>query len=1044
MNALIDAAIYNKRVVLLLLAFILIAGTSAYSNIPKESDPDVAIPIIYVSISHEGISPEDAERLLVRPMEKELRTIEGIKEMTATAGEGHAAVTLEFDAGFNSEQALRDVQQKVDIAKAKLPAETEEPTVNEINVALFPILVVTVAGDVPERTLLRMARQLKDAVESIPAVLEVEITGNREEVLEIIINPLQIESYNLSYEEVLTLFQRNNQLIAAGALDTGQGRFNVKIPGVFETLQDINSLPIKVDGQRVITLGDVAEVRRTFKDPTSYARVNGKPALALEIKKRVGTNIIDTIEQVRTIVDAEKKDFPKNIQISFIQDNSKDVRTILSDLQNNVLSAVILVAIVILAALGLRTTTLVVISIPGSFLLGILIIYYMGLTMNIVVLFSLILASGMLVDGAIVVTEYADRRLMEGMNRAEAYGLAAKRMAIPIITSTLTTLAVFFPLLFWPGVVGEFMKYLPITVIVTLSASLIVALFFMPALGALIGKANSTPLPDYDNVPLYKIRGITGLYVRTLGTLLKHPLKILLLALTALIGTYFIYAQYGKGVEFFPEIEPERGVINIRARGDLSVQERDKLVKEVEARILDMHEFASIYASSGILNRNDAPEDTIGVIQLELIDWKLRRPASQIFAEIRQRTKDLAGIAIEVRKPPSGPGDSKPIQLQVSAQIPDLLIPATKQIVDKMHSVEGLVDIEDNRPLPGIDWKLLVDREQASRFNTDILTIGSGIQLVTNGIKVGEYRPDDADEELDIRVRYPAENRSVDALDQLRISTNAGLVPISLFVDRQAQPQVGTLKRSDEKRVLTIKSAVAEGVLVNDKLNEIRAGLAALDDPNIKVTFKGEEEDQKETQAFLGNAFFVAIFLVTLILVAQFNNFYQTGLILSAIIFSTVGVLLGLLITQQPFGIVMCGIGIIALAGIVVNNNIILIDTFNDLRRQGLELHEAVLRTCAQRLRPVFLTTFTTILGLIPMVLAVNIDFITRDITFGAPSTQWWTQLSTAIAGGLSFATLLTLVLTPCLLVLGHKKARTITMEKAEPSAPVMQPLQST
>ncbi|ALG67812.1 efflux RND transporter permease subunit [Beggiatoa leptomitoformis] len=1027
MNALIDAAIYNKRVVLLLLAFILISGTSAYINIPKESDPDVAIPIIYVSLSHEGISPEDAERLLVRPIEKELRTIEGVKEMTATAGEGHASVMLEFDAGFNSEQALRDVQQKVDIAKAKLPSETEEPTVNEVNVALFPILVVTLAGDVPERALLRMARQLKDAIESVPSVLEVDITGDREEVLEVIIDPLHVESYNLNYAEVLALFQRNNQLIAAGALDTGQGRFNVKIPGVFETLQDISSLPIKVDGQRVITLGDVAEIHRTFKDPTSYARVNGKPALALEIKKRVGTNIIDTIEQVRSVVEAEKQDFPATVQINFIQDRSTDVRNILADLQNNVLTAVLLVAIVVLAALGLRTATLVVISIPGSFLLGILIIYYLGLTMNIVVLFSLILSSGMLVDGAIVVTEYADRRLMEGMPRAQAYGLAAKRMAIPVITSTLTTLAVFFPLLFWPGVVGEFMKYLPITVIATLSASLIVALLFMPALGALIGKANSTPLPNHDNAPLESIRGITGFYIHVLGFLLKHPLKVLFLALCTLVGTYMLYGAYGKGVEFFPEVEPEQAVVHVRTRGDLSVEERDKLVKEVEARILNMHEFANIYASSGVLSRNDTPEDTIGVIQLELVDWKLRRPAEAIFTEIRQRTKDLAGIVIEVRKPPSGPGDSKPIQLQVSAQYPELLIPATKQIVDKLKTLEGLVDIEDNRPLPGIDWKLLVDREQASRFGADILTVGNGIQLVTNGIKVGEYRPDDADEELDIRVRYPTENRSVDELDQLRISTASGLVPISLFVERQAQAQVGTLKRSDEKRVLTIKSAVAEGVLVNDKLNEIRAGLAeGQADPRIKVTFKGEEEDQRETQAFLGNAFFVAIFLVTLILVAQFNNFYQTGLILSAIIFSTVGVLLGLLITQQPFGVVMCGIGIIALAGIVVNNNIILIDTFNVLRQEGYLLREAILRTCAQRLRPVFLTTFTTILGLIPMVFAINIDFITRDITFGAPSTQWWTQLSTAIAGGLTFATLLTLVLTPCLLMLGQGKKQSV------------------
>ncbi len=1025
MTAIVDIAIRNNRTVFLMLLFILISGSIAYKEIPKESDPDIAIPILYVSMVHEGISPEDAERLLVRPMEKELRTIEGVKEMTAIASEGQASVTLEFDAGFNSEKALRDVLQKVDIAKAELPDDTEEPSVNEVNLSLFPILVITLAGDVPERTLLTVARQLKEAIEAVPEVLKVEIAGNREEVIDIIIDPLYAESYNLNYEEVVQYFLRNNQLVAAGALDTGQGRFNVTVPGVFETLQDMLTLPIKVNDQRVVTLQDVAQIRRTFKDPLSYARVNGKPALALEISKRTGTNVIETIAKTRYIVEKFKENLPDSVHINYIQDKSKDIRIMLKDLQNNVLSAVLLVSIVILGVLGIHTAILVAIAIPGSFLLGILAIWQMNLTMNIVVLFSLILASGMLIDGAIIITEFAERKMSEGMPRTEAYAIAAKRMFWPIIGATATTLAVFFPLLFWPGILGEFMKYLPITIIATLTASLFMALIFIPTLGSIFGKAPHIKMANHDTDPLETISGFTGLYIRILGVLIRYPLLVLLAALLMLVSINVIYVNYGKGVEFFPDVEPERINVYVRARGDLSVQERDELVKKVETRILDIGDFASVYTNSGVISPNNAPNDTVGLIAIEFMNWQQRRPAKEIIQEIRQRTEDLAGIFVEVLKQEDGPIEGKPIKIELSAKNPDLLNPAVAKLVAGLQTITGLVDIEDSRPLPGIDWKMAVDRTHASRFGADIASVGNGVQLVTNGINVTEFRPNDADKELDIRIRFPQAFRGLDQLDRLRIQTQVGLVPISLFVERIAQPRVGTINRSEERRILMVQAGVEEGILVDDKLKEIQAWLASDawdNNQGVTLTFKGEEKEQREAEEFLSRAFMTALFIVTLILVTQFNNFYQTLLILSAVILSIIGVLIGLLITQQPFGIVMCGIGVIALAGIVVNNNIVLIDTFNILRAEGLDIYEAVLRTCAQRLRPVLLTTVTTILGLMPMVLAVNIDLLTREIAFGAPSTQWWTQLATAIAGGLTFATLLTLVLTPCLLVLGARR----------------------
>jgi len=1028
MAPVIDAAIARARSVVLVLAFVLAAGTVAYVSVPKEADPDVAIPIIYVNIPHEGISPEDAERLLVRPMEKELRSIEGLKELRATASEGLATVILEFEAGFDAEAALNDVRERVDVAKAELPADTEEPSVHEVNVALFPVLVVTLYGTVPERLLVAQARALRDKLEALPGVLEVDIAGDREDLAEVLVDPIRVEGYDESPDALLRFITRNNQLVAAGALDTGHGRFSVKVPGLFENVEDVLELPVKVSGNEVVTFRDVAIARRTFKDPDGFAYVNGQPAVALEVSKRIGANIIETLSEVRSVVARERESWPAGIEVAFSQDKSEDIRRMLADLQNNVLAAVLLVMIVVIAALGVRSAGLVGLAIPSSFLAGILVLAMGGLTVNIVVLFSLIMAVGMLVDGAIVVVELADRRMAEGHPRAQAYALAAKRMAWPIAASTATTLAAFLPLLFWPGVVGEFMKYLPITLIATLTASLLMALVFVPTLGALVGRRaadgarDAEALAAAESGDLSAIRGFAGAYLRLLELAIRRPGVVLLVAATVLAGVYGLYAGLGKGVEFFPEVEPENAVLHVRARGDLSVEERDALMREVERRLLDMREFRTVYARSGMQFKTDVAEDVVGIIQLELVDWRERRPARDILAEVRERTAGIAGVIVEVRKEEAGPPIGKPIQLEVSSRFPELLEPAVARIRERLEGIEGLLDVTDTRPVPGIEWQIRVDRAEAGRYGIDVATIGNAVQLVTNGIKVGEYRPDDTDDEVEIRVRFPDATRNIERLDRLRVPTPEGAVPLSNFVKRVASPSVGTLHRVDGRRVLKVEANVAGGVLPDVKVREIRQWLQGAGlDSRVEVEFKGEDREQREAEAFLGKAFGAALFIMTIILVTQFNSFYQALLVLSAVAFSTVGVLLGLLVIRQPFGIVMSGVGVIALAGVVVNNNIVLIDTYNVLRARGMAVTEAVLRTGVQRLRPVLLTTVTTVLGLMPMVLGVNIDLIGRDLSIGGPSTQWWTQLATAVAGGLTFATLLTLVLTPSLLVLGER-----------------------
>ena len=1026
----IEAALSRSHTVIALLLFLLIAGMSAYINIPKESNPDIDIPIIYVTMSHQGISPEDAERLLVRPMETELKSIEGIKEIRSSAYQGGANVLLEFDAGFDADKALADVREQVVIAKAELPGDTDEPVVNEINLSMFPIIVVTLGGQVPERTLLRLARDLEEKLEGIVSVLDVKVGGSRDERVEIVIDPLAVESYGLNAQDILDSARRSNRLIAAGSLDTGSGRFAIKVPGLFENLRDILEMPLKVSGDSVVKVGDLAQVRRTFTDRETFARLDGAPAVSLEVSKRTGENIIGTIAEVRKLVAEEAAHWPDGVKVGFSQDRSRGIRDMLRDLQNNVLTAVVLVMVVVVAALGLRSGLLVGIAIPGSFLAGILFLSVIGLTVNVVVLFSLILAVGMLVDGAIVVTELADRKMSEGLARRAAYAVAAKRMSRPIIASTATTLAAFTPLLFWPGIVGEFMKFLPITLIATLLASLAMALLFVPTLGAYFG-APSTSNPESirslaaaEQGDLGEIRGLTGAYVGMLRRLLARPAVVLAAALAVLVGAFALYASFGKGVEFFPAVEPDNAAIQIFARGNLSVMEKNALVGEVERNVLKIQrehgEFRHIYTLAGAQERrDDSPEDIIGVINVEFADWDRRRPADRILADIIKQSERLAGIRIQTRKREEGPPVGKPIHLLVTSRNPALIEPAVAAIRAQLDGMAGLEDIEDGRPVPGIEWEIKVDRAQASKFQADVATIGDVVRLVTNGLKLTEYRPDDSDQEIDVVVRYPLDYRTIDQLDIIRVQTAQGLIPLSNFVTRTPKRRTAELRRTDGRRSMTVKAEVQPGVLADNKVREIQAWLTTADiDPAVRITFKGEEAEQNKAQAFLGSAFLVALFMMAVILVTQFNSFYSAFLILSAVVMSTAGVMLGLLAIGQPFGIVMSGIGVIALAGIVVNNNIVLIDTYDRLKRSFDDPMEAVLRTGAQRLRPVLLTAVTTILGLMPMVLGVNIDFLTREVAYGAPSTQWWTQLSTAIACGLAFATVLTLVVTPSALML--------------------------
>ncbi|KTG17293.1 MULTISPECIES: efflux RND transporter permease subunit [unclassified Guyparkeria] len=1037
MNRLIGALFARSRSVLLVLLALLAAGGIAYVSIAKEAAPDVDVPIFFVSVSYPGISPEDSERLLIRPLERELSTIEGLDEVRASAGEGFALLRLDFHPGYDNRRALAYVREEVDLVRPDLPPGAEEPVVTEVDLSMFPVLTAALSGSVPESTLVRIARDLRDRIEAVPGVLEVEVGGEREDLLEVMVDPRTLETYELPYNELIAALARNNQLVAAGAMDTGAGRVSIKVPGVIESVEDILEMPVIAFEGTVVTFDEVATARRTFKDPEGFARIDGQPAISLEIRKRGGANILDTVAAARQIIDEASHDWLGGVEVRYLQDQARDVRDLLGDLENHVLIAILLVMLVIVAALGGRSSWLVGLSIPGAFLGGILVLYLLGYTLNIVVLFSLILVVGMLVDGAIVVIEQADRYLAEG-RAGTAYRDAAQRMAWPIIASVITTLAVFLPMLFWPGMVGEFMFYLPATVIITLLMSLAMALVFIPVLAASLGADRPSRPEQVRHIRAAEagrfdeLDGGTGRYVALLRWTVVHPAQTLAIALVVTGGLFVAYAELGRGVDFFPEIEPRFAQIQVQARGDLSVWEADDLVRSVEARLLDRPSLKTVYARTIGSPRDrlvqDYAEDVIGVIQLEFVDWQRRPPAAEILDRLRADLADIPGVRLQFLTQSGGPEEGKPVVLEVAGERKGAsvrqLAAGIEHLREGMRAVGGFVDVEDDRPLPGVEVRLEVDHREAARFGADVNLLGRAVQMLTRGVELGDYRPVDADEEVEIRVRFPFDERNLAQLVNLRVPTQAGLVPVRNFVEFVPAPKTGIINRVDGRRTFTIEADVAPGRLVDER---VRALTEWLDGhpmpPGLQLAVRGQQEEQAEAGRFLTAAFVVAIALMFLTLVTQFNSLYQAGLVLSAIVISTGGVLLALILRGEPFSIVMSGIGVIALAGVVVNDNIVLIDTFNQLRREGIPADEAALRTGAQRLRPVVLTSVTTVLGLAPMVFGLTIDLIGREFSIGAPSTQYWVQLATAIAGGLIAATMLTLLFTPSMLAWVERRA---------------------
>jgi len=1047
MTRIIDAAFANIRVVMTALVVMVIFGLSSFNNIPREAEPDIPAPFILVTLPLPGISPEDGERLLVRPTELELQTIEGLRQIDSLAYDGAAQMILEFVTTIDVDQAVLDVREAIDRAKSEYPSNAEEPIVTEFNLQNeFPILSVILHGDAPERTLYQAAKALKDRLESVPGVLEARMTGAREELLEVIIDPETLEAFGLTEMEVVNAVTANNRLVTAGSINLSDGRFTVKAPGLVKSGADLMAIPLRVNQDRIVTIADVAEVRRTFKDRDGYALFNGAPAIGVEISKRAGANIVQTIETARAVTEQSARQWPASIRHTFLNDQSVFVRDNLEGLTASVMTAVLLVMIVIVGALGLRSALMIGISIPSTFLIAFLLLHVFGFTLNMMVMFGLVLAVGMLVDGGIVVIEFADRRMAEGATRETAYIEAAKRMFWPVVTSTATTLAAFVPFLFWQDIPGEFMKYIPITLIFTLLASLLVALIFLPVIGKLLGypkwlkerfgikgKTGSTRDYEIDEVDPATIGGFIGGYSRFLIGFIQRPLLAMIgvVALVAVCLVSFIAAS--PDMEFFIRSDSEEVNVLVRARGNLSEDQKLEIVEEVAARVADHPAVEHVYMQTGpgLSRSNQLPADTIGQVSIDLVYYSERAHSRIILEEFRNLVQGVPGVIVEVRQREGGPPVGKDAQVEISAPSFEAMVEAAKivrEFVDTSsitingREVPAYMDQEDTLPLPGIEWSVEVDRALAGRFGLTVQQAGAAVQFVTSGLLIDKYRPDDSDDEIDIRVRYPEDKRTILALDALRIQTPQGSVPLSNFVDRAAKPQVDRIVRRNGERIIEVKAngntrtpgyEVSQDQAISHLKSWLETGALGED---VRWIMRGADEDTADAAAFFQSAMAAAMFLIAMILLLEFNSFYHAALTLSAVVLAVFGVLLGIAISGQYLSVIMTGTGIVALAGIVVNNNIVLIDTYQYLRRKGLSVEDAAVRTAAQRIRPVLLTTATTILGLMPMIFELNVDFAAGVISRGSTTSDWWVLLASAVAYGLAFSTITTLLITPVML----------------------------
>ena len=1010
-----------------LLFFALCLGYSifGYLHISRENMPEVKIPYISVFTILKGSSAEDVDRMITKPIERKLQGLQNVKKITSTSAFGYGLTIVEFSSDADSETCLRKVKDKIDEAKPDLPKDIEEPSINEIDVSKFPVLYVMMSGNVSKKTLIRDARALKKDIETIKQVLEVKITGDSDDVIEIVPDIAKMKVLGISADEIQGAVAKNNILIPLGKIQNNNTEFNVKLSGLVKDVEHIKNLPIRRVKSGTIYLRDIANVSAKFERPDRVARVNQGDAVVLEISKRSGTNVIDTIDAVKEIVAKKQPHLNQDIKISFSRDSSDSVKDALSDLQNNVILASLLVVLVIILSIGKKQSLIIGISIPFSFLMGMGTVYMLGYTLNIVVLFGFILAVGMIVDASTIVVENADKLVSSGVPVKKAYIQSAGRMAVPVLSATIGIIVVYMPLMFWPGIIGKFMKYIPIVIILVLSYSILCAMLVVPVVAFTIEKTKLRNLSTKTNSKIFE--KIIPIYEKILTKVIDNPKNYVKRVCIGVVLCFVGYQFLGHGTTFFPEIEPKNISITVKNNGNMSLNQKINIAKDLETRTMATigREVKVIYSKIGDPNETDTKitNDTIVIIDIELIHWQKRRRCDDIINDLKKATSNVAGVKIEIAKDRNGPTSAKPVELKILSQNLNIIGKYADEVFAHMSADKQFKDIDDSRASGKMEIVVDFDKNIGTLYGVSVSDLYYPLASMTKGYTIGSYRPDDVDDAVDIVIKVPQELQSLKEMENLTVYSpklNKNIA-VSNFAKFRPNRENSFIKRTDGYYSVTLTSNVGKGVVANNKIVELQKWLNKTypDSKEVQFVWGGDMEQQKETGSFLVMAFFVAICIKFLILVAQYNSIYYATLTLSVVVLAVAGVLVMLVITGKTFCVAMAGMGIISIAGIVVSNNIVLIDTFQELiNKQKMSTREAVIKTMMSRLRPVLITTTTTVSGLIPMMFNFNIDFATLSFIVNAPSGQWWEELATTICGGVCCSLILTLTFTPAMLMI--------------------------
>jgi multidrug efflux pump len=1019
-----DWSLKHKMSVFVLIVIAIIAGLVSYAGLSVESFPQIKQPVVIVSVPYVGVSPSDMETLVANPIEKKLKEISKIKKMTSSNTEGYTSIVVEFEPDMDIDEAVRKVREKVDQAKPDLPSDLDDPVIQEINFENIPIMLVSIVGNQSLVKLKKIAEDLQDKIEQVPGVLDVNISGGLEREVKVNVNPMRLQYYNLGLEDITKAIRKENLTIPGGSMESASLKWTVRVPGEFDNVNEMRNIVVKTINGSPVYLKDLADVEFGFKEQDSYSRLDGRSSVTLSIEKRSGENIIRIADEVKKILKGEETTFPGQTQYVILADLSKDIRSMVNDLENNIIAGLILVVLVLYFFMGARNGILVGIAIPLSMLLSFIVIGLLGYTLNMIVLFSLILALGMLVDNAIVIVENIYRHHQEGKDLLKASGEATSEVGIAVTTSTITTLLAFLPMIFWPGIVGEFMKYLPITLIITLSCSLFVALVFNPVIASSylrIDEKQSHLAGDR------LLRWLTVRYESTLKWGLEHRWATLGLTLFTFFAMIIAFGFFNHGIEFFPDLEPSQAFIEIDAPIGTRLEASDKIVHQIEDRIKNTPDMENYVADVG--SRPNMFDFGLGggsshqsQVTIDFVERHLRsQNSNETLDQIKNKITGIPGARIEVDKPQAGPPTGAAVEIQIKGEDFNILDEQSQKIQKLIENVPGISNLNDNYEKGRPELRIRIDREKAALFGLNTQEIANTIRTAINGTEASDYRV--GTDEYDITVRFSKDfRRNYNDLLNLTVFYEGTHYPLANFASIDFTSGLSKINHLDKDRVLTI-TADALGRSSAEVLADVKEKLKNYQMPQgYSLTFGGQDVEQQKAMAFLSKAFLIAILLIFFVLVTEFNSITLPFVIMISVILSFFGVFFGLLVTFKPFGIIMTGIGIISLAGVVVNNAIVLIDYIQKLREWGFEKTEAIIRGGKTRLRPVILTAVTTILGLIPLTAGINIDFIglfkgdfSKFIQFGVESSEWWSGMGVAVIFGLFFATALTLIVVPVL-----------------------------